>query len=82
MTIEITEYAKEKGWDPATVCSLTDKSAQKLITATMANAIVLTSLGKHDEAQSEVRAAVRLTKVEVDAGRTRQAERARREAEA
>lgn len=68
-------YAREQGWDPAAVCSLTDRRAQLAIAAFMVSAAASVEEGDVEDAKACVDCALRAVKTEQDAGRTKQAER-------
>jgi hypothetical protein len=79
-TFDIAAYAREQGWDPGAVCALTDKGAQSAIAVFMVCAVDHAEHGEIDDAKASVDLAIRALTIEREAGRTKQAERAAREA--
>lgn len=77
---DLTKYLDENSWDPAAVCALTDEVARKAIAVFVVAAMEKDIAGDVKDAKASADQALRILREEQEAGRTKQAERAAREA--
>lgn len=77
---DLVKYMDEGGWDAGKVCALTDQTAQGAIAAFVVSAALAAERGDEKDARRSADQALRILREEQEAGRTKQAERERRDA--